>query len=180
MFLAWEVRVHWFMRYTSTMTNVVLCKSLGRTGQAKWWRSFSRTGELARVALSCHMALDLLCQEMKDACQESSLSLCSQRSQLSLCSQCLEDMEDLLLPGGQPPWSWCGGLVPVRIRTWQGSEELARGHRCGWLQGSHRVLGGDPRALYKAMMRSICIRLGHSCSRTPCHRVRLHDPGAAM
>ena len=29
--------------------------------------------ELARVALSCHMALDLLCQEMREACQESSM-----------------------------------------------------------------------------------------------------------
>ena len=37
-----------------------------------------------------------------------------------------------------------GSLVPVRIRTWQGSEELARGHRCGWPQGSHWVWDGTP------------------------------------
>ena len=37
------------------------------------------------------MFLDLLCQEMKDACKESSLSQCSQRSRCSLCSQCFED-----------------------------------------------------------------------------------------
>ena len=48
------------------------------------------------------------------------------------------------VPGGWPPWSWWEGPVSVRIRTWQGSEELARGHRCGWPRGSHRVLGGDP------------------------------------
>ena len=31
-----------------------------------------------------HMALDLLCQEMEDACQESSLSQCSQSTEDSL------------------------------------------------------------------------------------------------
>ena len=29
---------------------------------------FLEDWELARVALSCHMALDLLCQEMREAC----------------------------------------------------------------------------------------------------------------
>ena len=42
-----------------------------------------------------------------------------------------------------------GGLVFVRIRIWQGNEELARGHRRGWPQGSHRVLGGDPEPCIK-------------------------------
>ena len=41
--------------------------------------------ELGRVALCCHMAMDLLCQEMRDACWDSSESLGSPRS---LCSQC--------------------------------------------------------------------------------------------
>ena len=40
--------------------------------------------DLGRVALSCHMALDL-CQEMRDA---SWLSSKSRGSPLSLCSQC--------------------------------------------------------------------------------------------
>ena len=31
-----------------------------------------------------------------------------------------------------------------RIRTWQGSEELARGHRGGWPQGSHWERDGTP------------------------------------
>ena len=43
-----------------------------------------------------------------------------------------------------PPVEGPRGLVPVSIRTCQGRDELARGHRCGWPQGSHRVLGGDP------------------------------------
>ena len=44
-----------------------LLKSLGRLGQAKWFLSLE-DWDLARVALSCHLALDLLCQEMQEAC----------------------------------------------------------------------------------------------------------------
>ena len=44
--------------------------------------------ELGRVALSCHMAMDVLCQEMRDACWDSSESL---GSPCSMCSQCWED-----------------------------------------------------------------------------------------
>ena len=36
----------------------------------------------------------------------------------------------------------------------------------------------DPRAHYRTMMRSTYIRLGLSSTRTPHHRVRLHDLGA--
>ena len=36
--------------------------------------------ELRRVALSCHMAMDFLCQEMRDACWDSSESLGSPQS----------------------------------------------------------------------------------------------------
>ena len=43
--------------------------------------------EVGRVALSCHLSMDLLCQEMRDACKGSSESLGSPRSQ---CSECLE------------------------------------------------------------------------------------------
>ena len=46
---------------------------------------FLEDWELGRVALSCHTAVDLLCQEMRDACWVSSESLSSPRS---LCSQC--------------------------------------------------------------------------------------------
>ena len=41
---------------------------------------------LARVALSCHMTMDLLCQEMRDACWEAE----SMGYPCSLCSQCRE------------------------------------------------------------------------------------------
>ena len=69
------------------------CRALEVTGQD--WSSevvslFLEDWELARVALSCHMALDLLCQEMRDACQDRSKLL---GSQSSLCSQCLDMQE---------------------------------------------------------------------------------------
>ena len=57
--------------YEHTNECVVLLKSLGRTGQASL---FFEDWELGRVALCCHMAIDLLCQEMRDACQDSSES----------------------------------------------------------------------------------------------------------
>ena len=41
---------------------------------------FLEDWELLRVALICHKALDLLCQEMKEACQESPLSQCTEVS----------------------------------------------------------------------------------------------------
>ena len=66
------------------------CRALEVIGQD--WSSevvahFLEDRELARVALSCRMAMDLLCQEMRDACRDSSESL---GSPCSLCSQCLE------------------------------------------------------------------------------------------
>ena len=36
---------------------------------------FLKAWELGRAALSCHMAMDFLCQEMRDACWDSSESL---------------------------------------------------------------------------------------------------------
>ena len=41
---------------------------------------FLEDWELGRVALSCHMAMDLLCQEMRDACWVSSESVGSRCS----------------------------------------------------------------------------------------------------
>ena len=46
---------------------------------------FLEDWEVRRVALSCHLSMDLLCQEMRDVCKESSESLNSLRS---LCSEC--------------------------------------------------------------------------------------------
>ena len=38
---------------------------------------FSEDWEVGRVALSCHLSMDLVRQEMRDACRGSSESLCS-------------------------------------------------------------------------------------------------------
>ena len=65
-----------------------LLKSSGRIGQARWWALFLEDWELGRVALSCHMTMDVLCQEMGDACWDSSESL---GSPCSVCSQCYKD-----------------------------------------------------------------------------------------
>ena len=46
---------------------------------------FLEDWEVARMALSCHLLMDFLCPEMRDACWESSESLVSPRS---LCSEC--------------------------------------------------------------------------------------------
>ena len=64
------------------------CRAIEVTGQD--WSSdvvtlFLEDWELGRVALSCHMARDLLCQEMRDGRCESSESL---GFPCSLCSQC--------------------------------------------------------------------------------------------
>ena len=44
---------------------------------------FLEDWEVGRVALSCHMSVDLVCPEMRDACWESSVSLESLRSLFS-------------------------------------------------------------------------------------------------
>ena len=46
---------------------------------------FLEVWEVGRVALSCHLSMDLVCQEMKDVCKGSSESLDSPRS---VCSEC--------------------------------------------------------------------------------------------
>ena len=48
---------------------------------------FLEDWEVERVPLSCHLSMDLLCREMRDACWVSSESLGSPRS---LCSECQE------------------------------------------------------------------------------------------
>ena len=59
------------------------CRAIEVIGQD--WSSevvalFLEDWKLGRVALSCHMAVDLLCQEMRDACWVSSEPLNSPRS----------------------------------------------------------------------------------------------------
>ena len=66
------------------------CRAIEVIGQD--WSSdvvalFLEDWELGRVALSCHMTMDLLCQDRRDACWDSSESL---GSPCALCSQCRE------------------------------------------------------------------------------------------
>ena len=57
-----------------------------RKGDVGVWMSgdmvslFLEDWELARPALSCHMASDLWCQEMQEACHESPMSQCTEAS----------------------------------------------------------------------------------------------------
>ena len=52
-----------------TTTSAGPLKSWGRIGQSEVVALLLEDWELGRVAMSCHMAVDLLlCQEMRDAC----------------------------------------------------------------------------------------------------------------
>ena len=53
---------------------------------------FLEDWEVGRVALSCHLSMDFLCQETRDACKGSSESLGSPRS---LCQECQEEKEEV-------------------------------------------------------------------------------------
>ena len=76
-----EVRVRLLLRITRATSITSLLKSL--SGEVV--SHFLEDWELGRVALSCHTAVDLLCQEMRGACWVSSRS---RGSPLSLCSLC--------------------------------------------------------------------------------------------
>ena len=60
---------------------------VGRIGQVKRSLFLLEGWEVGRVALRCHLSMDLPCQEMRDACKGTTESLGSPRS---LCSECLE------------------------------------------------------------------------------------------
>ena len=72
-------------------------------------------------------------------------------------------------------------LVPVISRPlweiWQGSEEQARGHRCGWLLGVPLGMGGDPEPCTERYGQHTSLWGSARTSRTPCHRVQLLDLG---
>ena len=51
----------------STMSGIFLSKLWGKVGQAGWSIFFLWSPELAREAVSCHLTLNLLCQELQDA-----------------------------------------------------------------------------------------------------------------
>ena len=53
--------------FASTLWKALRRMSSGKIGQAKMVSLFVEDWELARVALSCHIALDMLCQEVHEA-----------------------------------------------------------------------------------------------------------------
>ena len=57
---------------------------IGQNWSSKVVSLFLEDWARARVTLMCHMALDFLCQEMRDPCQDSSLSQCSQKTEDTL------------------------------------------------------------------------------------------------
>ena len=59
---------------------------------------FLEDRELRRVALSCHMTINLLCQESRGACWENSDSMSSPRSQFSDCLEERRRCSDALFP----------------------------------------------------------------------------------
>ena len=54
---------------------------IGQNWSGEMVSLFLEDWELARVALSCHLAPDLLCQEMQESCQGGPLSQCTEASQ---------------------------------------------------------------------------------------------------
>ena len=86
---------------------------------------FLEDWELGRVALSYHMAMDFLCQEMRDARWDRSESL---GSPCSLCSQCLEDSQAEEWEGPEPGKSTVTASESLSLTLdgrWQ------RGEECG-------------------------------------------------
>ena len=74
--------------------------------------------EVGRVALSCHLSMDLLRQEMRDACWESSECLDAVRS---LCSECQEGRRRKPSGGtvtAVKPFSHRGGAATTREIIW--------------------------------------------------------------
>ena len=71
----------------STTTSAGATEVIGQDWSSEVVALFLEDWELGRVALSCHMTVNLLCQEMRDAYWDSSESL---GSPCSLCSQCQE------------------------------------------------------------------------------------------
>ena len=59
----------------------------------------------------------------------------------------------------------------ARIRTWQGSEEPARGHRSGWPQGSHWVWEGVQMIL-RSTITSVWGALPHAATADICDTVK--------
>ena len=85
---------------------------------------FLEDWELGWVALSCHMAIDSLCQEMRDACWDTSELL---GSQCSLCSNCLEDSVAEEWEGREPGKSTVAARKSLSL--WTGCDRKECGER---------------------------------------------------
>ena len=72
--------------YEHTVGNPAL-EVVGQNGLSEKISLLLDCWEVGRVALRCHLSMDLPCQEMRDARKETTQSLGSPRS---LCSECLE------------------------------------------------------------------------------------------
>ena len=79
-----DVRVLPSLEYHEHDVGNLALEVVGQDWSSEVMSIFLEDWEVGRVALSCHMTMDLLCQEMRDACCRSSKSLGSPRS---LCSE---------------------------------------------------------------------------------------------
>ena len=81
---------YWGFEFSEHNVGGMAIEVIGQDRSSNVVALFLKDWELGRVALSCHMTMDYLCQEMVDACWESSESMSSPRS---LCSDCLTERE---------------------------------------------------------------------------------------
>ena len=63
-----------FEDYEHNVGNLAI-EVVGQNWSSEVISLFLKDWELGQVALSCHLSMDLLCQEMRDACRRSSESL---------------------------------------------------------------------------------------------------------
>ena len=126
-----------FEDYEHNVDNLAL-EVVGQIGQVV--SPFLEDWELGRVALSCHMAMDILCQEMRDACwvssnsQNSPLSLFSQNQSSSLVLELSQQRNLFSQHGrsvtfeerdvlGEMVWEWVVKAPCVSFWIWVGLSE---------------------------------------------------------
>ena len=78
------------------------------------------------VALSCHLSMDLLCQEIRDACGARSESLVSPRS---LCSECQRSGGTVTAVNPLLPWTGCDRKARNAVREMNGEGMGATGRK---------------------------------------------------
>ena len=69
-----------FVEYCEHNVDNLALEVAGQNWSSEMVSLFLKDWEVGRVAPSCHVAMDLSCQEMRDACGGSSVSLDSPRS----------------------------------------------------------------------------------------------------